>query len=272
MRRKIIYLLLSCIAIVYFFNRKTEKPNVIESIRTTSTPTQSPSPTLSFQSNLQTIELPYEKQILRVLFKPISSNKSLSLIPNFSTKLSSSELIKKHNCDIAINGGFYTKEDKPLGLFTVGSKVYGEEISSTLVTGFLGADKEKHLSINKTVPEDADTFALQTGPLFTLPRNIPMSMVDDEFSRRSLIAEDEEGRFYAISMYDRDNLFSGPKLADVPVLLSIKKVRDEVRLTKALNLDGGSASFFYSKEDSIHLSELITVGSILCILAQEIQK
>lgn len=263
MRRKIIYLLLLCIAILYFFNRRTEKPIVIESVRTTSTPTPSPSPTIKLQSNLKTIEIPYEKQILRVLIKPLSTTPSL--LPNFSTKLSSSELVNKHACDVALNGGFYTKEDKPLGLFTVESKVYGEEVSSTLVTGFLSAGKEKHISINKTLPEDTSTFALQTGPLFTLPRNTPMSMVDDEFSRRSVIGEDEEGNFYAISMHDRDNLFSGPKLADVPVLLSIKKIRDEVSFSKALNLDGGSASFFYSKEDGIHLSELITVGSVLCI-------
>ena len=263
MLRKIILVLIVGIAAFFFFNGKKEKSVVVEPIRTMTTPTLHPSPTQNAQSNLKTIEVPYEKQILRIYIKPIANDAAITLIPNFSTKLSSSELVKKQTCDVAINGGFYTKEDEPLGLFTIGSKTYGAEISSRLVTGFL-AYTDETLSITSVSPEES-TFALQTGPLFTLPRSTPLSMVDDEFSRRSLIAEGEEGTFYTISMHDRDNLFSGPKLADVPVLLSIKKVQDEVPLTKALNLDGGSASFFYSKEDTIHLSELITIGSGLCI-------
>ena len=53
-----------------------------------------------------------------VFTRKIENPGSLILIPNFSEKLGSEEIVEKYNCRFGINGGFYTTARTPLGKFT----------------------------------------------------------------------------------------------------------------------------------------------------------
>ena len=65
-------------------------------------------------------------------------------------------------------------------------------------------------------------------------------------------------------LYDRENPYQGPLLSEVPFLLTQwqKQTTQEVR--DAINLDGGSASAWYS--EGFFLQELTAVGSFFCVL------
>src|SRR5258706_8251551 len=66
----------------------------------------------------------------------VTNISSVTLIPNFSKKESSTTIMEKNNCKQAINGGFYDKHNNPLGLFISDSQKIGQQIPSTLLNGF----------------------------------------------------------------------------------------------------------------------------------------
>lgn len=226
-------------------------------------PSISPKPTAN-DNRTKIIDVTFASQNIRVVLSPILSWESVILIPNFADKKNASTIVSENNCSLAINGGFYQKDSQPLGLFKIGEKTLGQVIKSNLVNGFFWQTKDTR-QINFTYPEEEDfDFIFQSGPIFSLPRSQPVKIKDDKQARRSLIGEAKDRALYFIVLYDKDNLFSGPLLKDVPMIISQKELRQFADFTTLLNLDGGSASFFYS-QDLITLSELISVGSLLCV-------
>ena len=71
----------------------------------------------------------------------------------------------------------------------------------------------------------------------------------------------KKGETIFLVLYDPENTWSGPKLADTPGVLS--GVIERLQLTDALNLDGGSASAFIRGD--LSLEELTSVGSFFCV-------
>jgi hypothetical protein len=216
-----------------------------------------------------TIVIPYADQTIVVLIKPVRSADTLSLIPNFEEKRSAATLIVENNCTSGVNGGFYTQDHHPLGLFEIEGERFGDAIDSNLVTGFFWRETDGRYSIDFSRPKDTVEYILQSGPLFLLPMTNPVSMVEDEAARRSFIGQDENAVIYIGVMFDEKNHFSGPLLGDVPVLLSNPSVRKLVSFTNVLNLDGGSASFFYGGDQESLVSELQSVGSLFCLREQQ---
>lgn len=202
-----------------------------------------------------------------VLGKEVTPDVSLSLIPNFSQHASGQRLTELHGCTTAINGGFYTEEGRPLGWFISEGSPAGQLIESNLVTGFFWQDTEGKRHISRTAPnEEAVDFVLQTGPYMEV-RDRPLQLISDEPARRSVLGIDSDGRLYLVSVIQKENTFSGPLLADLPVLFHTPEVQETVPFRTILNLDGGTASFFYSTTDQkpFMLSELKPIGSLLCV-------
>ncbi len=212
------------------------------------------------------IDLFYEQRPLQVVVYKIKRNSAISLIPNFTQKINAEKLVEDNGCAAAINGGFYQKNQKPLGLFWTQGKSLGEKIDSNVATGYFWQDADGSLHMGRSAPQkDASIFIVQTGPIFDLANEQSVSIVDDEHARRSAIGKDGAGNFFLLTFYDPENLFSGPLLADLPSLAKRGELGKIANLTTLLNLDGGSASFFYTKTGKHILSELVPVGSILCI-------
>lgn len=258
-----IWLLIFLALLVVFANQKQKaEESVVEKITSNPSPTFKPN---SYGLQRTTIELNYQDQPLTLLIVPIAKNASLTLLPNFTAKESAINIVKRNNCNLAINGGFYQKNDTPLGLFITGKDTLGESTESNLVNAFFWQNQNGRF-IGRIPPENFNgDFIFQSGPLFNLPNQNPVNMLNDKPSRRSLVGKDHQNTIYFITMYNPQSLFAGPNLADIPSLLSKPEVQSNVRLTHILNLDGGSASFFYSKDGEITLSELVPIGSLLCV-------
>ena len=97
--------------------------------------------------------------------------------------------------------------------------------------------------------------------------NARLRLIDDEPARRSLLGIDDQDRLFVLAVVQKENTFSGPLLVDLPVLFNDERVQRQVRLRIILNLDGGSASFFYNNTNNepFMLSELTPIGSLLCM-------
>lgn len=194
-----------------------------------------------------------------IYFQEVGSD--LILIPNFSEKKSSEKILADSECKYGVNGGFYKKEGGALGLFARDGKILGEEITSATFNGYFwkkGAD----MGLDWSRPEGwiQTDFILQSGPLFDVEFKGSGKFVDEEQRRRVLVASDKGGKFYFVVIFDKDNNYGGPKLAEIAEILRASKFRD---FDRALNLDGGSASAFYG-ENGAKLWEIANVGSFLC--------
>ncbi len=205
------------------------------------------------------IEVSYNNEEYYVFYSPIN-NRSIELIPNFTQKIASSDLINNHKCSAAINGGFYTTENTPLGLFIANGKQYTPEIINdrNLLTGFFSVDNNGSPAIGSVKP-DTNQLVIQTGPL--LLRDIPFNARIDENARRSLIVKDSTDTFYLVMITLKNDIYSGPFLSHLPGILF--SISDPFSIEVAINLDGGSASTFY--DDDFHIPELSNIGSLICI-------
>ena len=222
----------------------------------------SPVPTIVDTSH----QLSLNNQNYRYYYYLIPKNSQLKLISNFSSSLPASEIIQ-NNCDFAINGGLYTQESKPVGLFYLNNQSLGQQITHQTFNGFLTQDKNNNLNIFSQNNFNNDlsqyNFALQSGPFYDF--SIFYSSVDfvnHEYSRRHLIVKDNQNNFYFFSISFVDQAFDGPRLEDIPAFFSQSEIQKIAKFTSALNLDGGSASAFY--DGSYLVEELTPVGSILC--------
>lgn len=189
-----------------------------------------------------------------VYWQNINAN-NLSLIPNFDEKKSATTIIEENNCIYGVNGGFYSQEYTPLGLFVANGEELSNVRTNRTLNGFFVKD-DGGLWISTQPPTNDVVFALQSGPYMT-----PTTMIriqNDELTRRILVARSGD-QWYFLAITDQDNTFNGPFLSDVPDILE----KLPIDVSGALNLDGGSASAFYS-ESGTRLGELTPVGSFFC--------
>lgn len=196
----------------------------------------------------------------------VTSIDKLFLYPNFTEKDSARNLIEKNKCKNLVNGSYYTKDDKPLGLFISEGSLVREKVTNALIPGiFYVSSDNKEADIAYDLTGKNVRFALQTGPILIEAGKVKNLLIkDDDFARRMVVALTRDQEIVFITVYDSDQLFSGPKLTDLPDILRQFSEKSGISLSKAANLDGGSASAFYT--GTFFLEELSYIGSYFCIL------
>ncbi len=102
---------------------------------------------------------------------------------------------------------------------------------------------------------------MQTGPFFDLssPNQIDYNQ---KTARRHVIAKDSQNNFFIFSIFTPDSFISGPTLNQIPEFFLKPEIQQIANFTQILTLDGGSASVFYSPNNSLH--ETTFIGSLLC--------
>jgi uncharacterized protein YigE (DUF2233 family) len=192
-----------------------------------------------------------------------SDPKSLVLIPNFTQKEPVTTIIDTNKCLYATNGGFYDTKSNPLGYFFTGSYSH-KEIHSLLFNGFFTIQNDATPYIGPLLETRNIRLGLQTGPLlFKQGQILDLRIQNDEHARRIVAAVTDKKTIVFITLYSLESTFDGPKLADLPLFINQVNMQENLSITDAINLDGGSASAFYSA--NTNLSELSSVGSVFCI-------
>lgn len=215
-----------------------------------------PSPTLISVNSIQ----------YAIYSQVVTNSQNLTLIPNFTQKLSSQSIVSENKCLYGINSGFYTKENTPLGLFKSGNQVLNRVThQNDLFNGFVYKTKSNQLfiSIDPPVLENTE-ITFQSGPLFG--PETKLNIKSDEPARRMVIGKTQKNQFYFLAITEAENTYSGPFLKDLPSIINLYNQQLKIKnqnLTTLINLDGGSASAFYSDQGQI-IGELTTVGSFFC--------
>ncbi|HSX49151.1 MAG TPA: phosphodiester glycosidase family protein [Candidatus Saccharimonadales bacterium] len=195
----------------------------------------------------------------------VGNTDNLKLIPNFSEKLTSQEILDKEKCKFLSNSAFYSKANQPLGLVITGGKTISPWQQNSLFDGILSVNDMATPRITRNIPQDGLRIAIQVGPI--LKENstfIPLKIIDDKEARRVIAAVTGSNKLVFIVIYDKNSEYSGPLLADVPVILKSFEQKSGIILADAINMDGGSASVFSS--DGTKLSEFSPVGAFFCQL------
>lgn len=221
-----------------------------------------PTPTVRPAPPPQTLDIIKDETSYRIAWTLVPNASAITLIPNFTQKRTAASLIDNTECNTVTNGGFYTPDNLPTGLFITQGKVLHRALPNALFNGYVAIDEKNVASIFPSPPVDPVRLALQSGPILVVDGSpIKFTIHDDESARRVGFAVTNNESVVFFTVYNPENTWSGPKLAEMPTLLTPLITR--LGIIDAVNLDGGSASAFI--RDDFSLQELTSVGSFFCI-------
>lgn len=188
----------------------------------------------------------------------------VKFVGNYTKKLFTTQILREKSCVLAINGGFYDTNYSPIGLYIEDNISLSRWEENELLNGVFFVDKEMSGGIGRNVSDFDLVFALQSGPILVENRSpVFLRIFDDEYARRSVVLIDDIGILRFLSVYDPLSTYDGPFLSDLPNIIIEYGKKEGIGIDTALNLDGGSASFFKNKDTT--LSELAPVGGVICV-------
>jgi exopolysaccharide biosynthesis protein len=234
---------------VLFFVRNAPITPIIE------VPT-SPTPTIATEDTKQLTIDSYTYS-----YYIVPSTSTASLYSNIPYMLSTTEIQKDKSCTVLINSGFYTDEGKHIGLYQTDYTELPQIRASQLFDGYVGI--EGNIFTISNLESGAPT-QFQTGPLLmTNSRPRALSIKNDEFARRMILATTNTNTAILITIYDQSVKTRGPLLAELPNL--IKRISDsqDWNILSAINLDGGTHSAFITPNST--LREIAPIGGYICI-------
>lgn len=196
-------------------------------------------------------------------FFTVSDASTISLIPNFTEKIVSSEIAKTNTCQSYINANFYDTNGNPLGLWRTGSTIRNVASNNKTFNGFFSVSTKNIPLIGFEEPV-SPRFAIQTGPmLLSGGTTLMLRIQNDSPARRMVAVLGKETTLYFMTIFTKESTYSGPLLTDLPVIVNAIGDRENIDIFEAINLDGGSASAF--SNGSVTLQEFSPIGSMICV-------
>ena len=150
------------------------------------------------------------------------------------------EMMRREKCLAGVNGGYFDENFAPIGLRIGNGQMIAPLQRARLITGVLVASprgvqivRSREFSRRLGV-----TAAIQCGP-FLVDRGQPISGLNDSHrARRTFAATTSSSRAFV-------GLCSGVSLAELAKILATTSLAEDLKVERALNLDGGSSSAFW---------------------------
>jgi uncharacterized protein YigE (DUF2233 family) len=161
-----------------------------------------------------------------------------------------------------VNGGYFDPADVPVGLVISGGRQIAPLRKARLLSGVLvvAAGRVQLLRIAEYSPKRKATEALQCGP-FLVDRALPVPGLNDTRTARRT--------FVLTSGPDRAAIgfCSGVTLAQLAKILATHGLAPDMKVQRALNLDGGSSSAFWfaGERGPFSISEQKTVRNFVAV-------
>ena len=175
------------------------------------------------------------------------------------------QVMRERTCLAGVNGGYFQPDMKPLGLLISDGRELNPLHRSRLVGGLVVV-RERQLALLRVAefsPEPLPSQALQAGP-FVVDHGSPVRGLEStKRARRTVVLAGRSGQ-YGLAVVEPPLT-----LAQLANLLTAPEVLHEVRVVRALNLDGGSSSALWVRTNDglMHLPERKRVRNFLCVLA-----
>jgi len=171
------------------------------------------------------------KTSLRVIDQPNESRSDLASV------------MSKEHCLAGVNGGYFDPEYKPVGLLISGGRTIAPYRRAKLLSGVLSVanGRVRLQRVSEFSMKGKISEAVQCGP-FLVDHSRPVMGLDDSASaHRTFVAI---GRENAIAL----GYCSSLSLAQLSHVLTSGKITNDLKVDRALNLDGGSSSAFWFRD------------------------
>lgn len=252
-------LFLICLGIALFLVKSFyDRPNPIQPEAGTSKKVEK---TVEARKRENVINFVKGNQELEAAWVIVQDVGKMQLHSNLVDKKTARETAKESNCTNLVNGGFYSKEGKTIGLFIDEGKTVSKYKKNKTFDGIFYITSDNLPQIGTTLPGSI-RLAVQSGPiLINENRGQNYSINNDRQERRIVVAIDKS-KIIFLAIYEKSSVFKGPYLADLPKVLKIVEDKSGMKFESALNLDGGTASAFIINGTT--LGELSLIGSYFC--------
>ena len=184
----------------------------------------------------------------------------ISVLYGNRTGLTIGDIKKDENIFAAINGGFFApgQDFHPIGLLTAEGKKINPNTDYWSYSGVFYITEDPFdpygICTNESYYDTNVTEAVQSFPILVWNGNPYAEYKDKEEASRSAIGIDEEGNILLIATESR--IKGGLTLEEFSIAISSM----EIKCRKALNLDGGSSTQMYVKEELSLYSKGAIIG------------
>ena len=165
---------------------------------------------------------------------------ALRVIDNPTGEDNLATVMRRESCLAGVNGGYFDLDDKPVGLLISDGKVVAPLRKARLLSGVMVVSdgRIQLLRVAEYSAKRTATAALQCGP-FLVDRGRPVPGLNSTRPARRT--------FIVTSGFDRAaiGLCSDATLAALGKILATPGIAPDLKVQRALNLDGGSSSAFW---------------------------
>ena len=189
---------------------------------------------------------------------------TLRVVDNPAGKLSLASAMEGNNCLAGVNGGYFRSDFSPIGLVIGNGRQIHSLEHGKLISGVVVVSKGRValLRIGEFKPAPSITEALQSGP-FLIDRGRPVQGLNaSKRADRTVVISDGKGGFGLL-------MVESVSLAEMAQILANPQIFPELKISRALNLDGGSSSGIWMREPPVYQRELKTVRDFLSVIARK---
>ena len=151
-----------------------------------------------------------------------------------------SDVLSRAKCAAGVNGGYFSADFAPVGLLIADGRMIAPLQRARLITGVLSASSRgvQILRVREFSRREKTGAAVQCGPFLVDHYELVRGLDDSAAARRT---------FAATGTHDRALLgvCSEISLAKLAKILTTTRLADDLKIQRALNLDGGSSSAFW---------------------------
>ena len=162
---------------------------------------------------------------------------SLRVVDNPGNALALDEAMEKAGCLAGVNGGFFHPDNTPLGLLVSGGRTIHPLEHAKLLSGLVVATARRTslLRTGELKSTKGIQQAIQAGPFLVDHGRAVAGLNGRRAAARTVVATDGGGHFAII-------LCRVVTLAEMAQILAQPGILTELKVERALNLDGGSSS------------------------------
>jgi exopolysaccharide biosynthesis protein len=194
---------------------------------------------------------------------PASTKRTFRVIDNPTASMDLEEAMRQSGLAAGVNGGYFDPDFAPIGLRVIDGKLVRPLVKARLMTGVLfstGGGSFEIVRVGDYGRKKNVQAAVQCGPLLVDGGHAVKGLDDTRSARRT----------FALVGSDRAALGFCPdaSLAELATILTSASLAGDLKIQRALNLDGGSSSALWFKRsdgDVFSISEQKRVRDFIAI-------
>ena len=151
-----------------------------------------------------------------------------------------SDTMPREKCAAGVNGGYFSPDFAPIGLLISDTRMIAPLRRARLITGVLSASARgvQIMRVREFSRPEKISGAVQCGPFLVDHYELVRGLDGSTAARRTFAATIRNDRALL-------GVCSEVSLAELAAILTTTRLADDLKIQRALNLDGGSSSAFW---------------------------